>query len=199
MIKSIIFDWGGVLINPPSEDIMSYCSQHLNVQKIELKKIYGKYKSNFQKATISEKQLWEKVCFSLKVDLPKTKSLWRDAFTHSYHERKDVFSIIECLKKNGYKIGFMSNTEIPSMEFFKECKYELFDVEIFSCLEKVRKPNIKIYEIGLNKLGVKPKESIFVDDQLENIIAAKKIKMNTIHYLNFNQFKNELIDLSVKL
>ncbi len=78
------------------------------------------------------------------------------------------------------------------LDYFHEKKYGFFDVKVFSCIEGVIKPDRKIYEITLKKLGVKPEEVVFVDDKEENVKAAQDIGINTILFKNSEQFKKEL-------
>ena len=99
------------------------------------------------------------------------------------------------LKNNKYKIALLSNTEMPMLDFFREKKYDFFDVAVFSCMEGTAKPDRKIYEIALRKLEVKPREAIFIDDKEENIVPAKGMGINTILFKSFKQFKEELFSL----
>jgi len=59
-------------------------------------------------------------------------------------------------------------------------------------LEGVRKPELKIYDIIVSKLSLNPNEILFIDDRIENILAANQIGINTIQYKDFNQFYSEL-------
>ena len=45
----------------------------------------------------------------------------------------------------------------------------------------------------------KPEECAFIDDQKENVTAAKKLGMHGIHYRNFTQFKKELSILGITI
>lgn len=78
------------------------------------------------------------------------------------------------------------------LDFFHEKKYGFFDVTVFSCMEGLIKPDRKIYEITLKRLGVKPKEAVFIDDKEENVNSAKNIGINTILFKDLEQFKKEL-------
>ncbi len=198
MIKSIIFDWGGVLIESPSNKIISYCANYLDVSYNSMYEEYRKYKPIFQKGLITENMLWENICNELTLKIPRIKSLWKEAFKAAYNERKKVFSVVKKLKEDGFKIGFLSNTELPSVEFFNELDYDLFDILVFSCFEGVRKPELKIYDIIIGKLSLNPNEILFIDDSIENILAANQIGINTIQYKDFNQFYSEL-NKSIKL
>ena len=103
------------------------------------------------------------------------------------------------IPKETYRIGLMSNTEMPMVRFFKTRKYKWFDPEIFSCKVGARKPEAKIYEILLRKLELKPEEIVFIDDRKENIDAANQIGINGILFKNSKQLKKDLLTLSVKL
>jgi len=103
------------------------------------------------------------------------------------------------LKKNGYKIRFFSNTELPMMKYFKEQQYDMFDVTVFSCVEGIVKPERRIYEILLERLDVEAYEAMLIDDIKEYINAAKDIGMKGIFFENPQQVKRELASYDVKI
>ncbi|MDO8740988.1 MAG: HAD family phosphatase [Candidatus Woesearchaeota archaeon] len=197
MIEAIIFDWGGVLIEEPEDMRNSYCARYFKVPKSEFARVYDKFKHDFGRGIISEETFWKNICLELKVD-PPNRSLWLDACRHVYSEKKDVISIASSLHKNGYKIGLLSNTELPSMKYFCEQKYDMFDICVFSCMEGVIKPERKIYELALERLGVAAKSAVFIDDKENCTDGAKIIGMNAILFKTPEQLKKELALLGVK-
>jgi putative hydrolase of the HAD superfamily len=58
----------------------------------------------------------------------------------------------------------------------------------------VMKPDPRIYQAMLEKLGVSPPETIFVDDFLENVEGARRLGMRSIHFLDPDQARAELHD-----
>ena len=85
------------------------------------------------------------------------------------------------------------------MQYFHQQRYDMFDVLVFSCAEGVKKPDRKIYELTLEKLGSLPEQSVFIDDNPEYINGAKKAGINTVLFQNIDQVKNELARLSIKI
>lgn len=72
---------------------------------------------------------------------------------------------------------------------------EFYD-EIISASETgYAKPNPKIFESALRRLGAKPEECIFVDDTEENVEAARMLGMKVILYRDFVSFRSELESL----
>jgi epoxide hydrolase-like predicted phosphatase len=192
MIQSIVFDWGGVLIEDPSLKIFEYCATVLQVPLEKFLPIYEKYSQDFQRGTISEQLLWEALCSELKITQPTLPSLWGTAFRHAYLEKKETFLLASTLKKNGYRIGLLSNTEVPAMKFFNKQQYTMFDVTVFSCAEGTRKPEEQIYQILLQRLHVKPEEVLFIDDKEEYIHGAERVRINTILFKNHRQLRKAL-------
>jgi len=198
-IKSVIFDWGGVLIDDPAPGLMQYCTKALRVTKEDYIKAHDKFADDFQKGLIREDNFWEKVCSELNVPKPKVRSLWAEAFKAVYVPRNYMFSMASWLRKNGYRTAVLSNTEVPAMEFFHRQRYNMFDVPVFSCVEGVKKPDRKIYEITLKKLGPGPEQSVFIDDKAEYINGAKEVGIKTVLFRNIDQIKDELNRLGVKI
>jgi putative hydrolase of the HAD superfamily len=197
-IKAIIFDWGGVLIDNPAPRLVSYCANELGISDEEFVKVHQKFEPDFQKGIISEDKFWEMVCSELSVSKPKVESLWGAAFRRVYSPKLEMFELIFSLRKSGYKIGFLSNTEIPAMKHFHEQSYTMFDVLIFSCVEGTRKPEKRIYELAVERLALKPKEVIFIDDRQEYINGARATGINTILFKNSFQIKEELFSVLIE-
>ncbi|GAA5997095.1 HAD family hydrolase [Rhodotorula paludigena] len=56
----------------------------------------------------------------------------------------------------------------------------LFDEYVESCVEKLRKPDPRFFQVVLDRLGVKAEETIFLDDIPHNLAAAAKMGFKTI-------------------
>ncbi|MBI5061443.1 MAG: HAD family phosphatase [Candidatus Aenigmarchaeota archaeon] len=199
-MKAVIFDWGGVLIDDPASRMHGYFSSYFGVPVQEFEKTRKKFEDDFQKGIISEGIFWELVCKELGVQKPKTL-LWGRAFKATYSPIKEMFALVSDLRNKGYKTGLLSNTEEPSVTFFEENKneYGMFDAAVFSCREGTAKPEKKIYEIVLKRLGVNTGDAVFIDNKLEFVDGAKRVGMKAVLFKNFEQLKKELdslIDLS---
>ncbi|MFH1882868.1 MAG: HAD family phosphatase [Planctomycetota bacterium] len=196
-IDSVIFDWGGVLIDDPAPGLMRYCAQALSVTKDDYIRTHDKFAADFQKGLIGEDTFWERMSDELDVPTPKADSLWADAFKAVYVPKEDMFSLAARLRKNGCKTALLSNTEAAAMQYFYQLQYDMFDVLVFSCAEGTRKPEKKIYELTIQRLGSQPGQSVFIDDKPEYINGAKQAGLNTILFRNVEQVKNELAGLFI--
>ena len=57
------------------------------------------------------------------------------------------------------------------------------------------KPDPRIFELAIERLGIEAEEAIMVDDIDTNCEVAESIGMKSITYQNFGQFKTELEQL----
>ena len=197
-IKSVIFDWGGVLIDDPAPGIVRYCSEALAVSKEDYVKVYDKCGGDFQKGLVSEEKFWERMCEGLGVSKPNIPSLWADAFKAVYVPREDVFSLVAILRNKGCKTAFLSNTEKPAMQYFHQLAYDMFDVVVFSCTEGMCKPDRGIYELTIQRLGSEAGQSVFIDDKAEYIDGAKQAGLNTILFESIGQVKSEFARFGIE-
>ena len=61
----------------------------------------------------------------------------------------------------------------------------------------MKKPQHGIYLAILKDLNCEPEESVFIDNELECVNAAKELGINAIHFKNPNQLKRELASLEI--
>lgn len=198
-IKSVIFDWGGVLIDDPRPGLLKYCADSFGLLREDYTPAHDLFLDDLHKGLISEEVFWRHVSRELSKSMPKVSSLWTDAFKSAYVPRPEIFALAYTLRRNGYKTALLSNTELPTVEFFHGLGYDMFDVLVFSCLEGIMKPERKIYEITLERLGVKAGQSVFVDDRDDYVQGAKEAGINAIIFKNLEQVKSEIVRLGVKV
>jgi putative hydrolase of the HAD superfamily len=198
-IESVIFDWGGVLIDDPRPGLLRYCADAFGVSQELYTRVHDSFLDEFGKGLISEEEFWQGISRKLGKPAPKAPSLWSGAFRSVCKPRPEVFGLVSLLHAKGYKTALLSNTELPAVELFRECGYDMFDTLVFSCEQGVAKPEPRIYEITLEKLDSQAPRSVFVDDRQDYIEGAKRVGLHTILFTGIGQVKRDLIGLGVKI
>ena len=193
MITTIIFDWGGVLIqgkhNP--EVINLFCKKYKRKVKDVFKTIDNEVR-NMDRGKLTLTQFTNKINKKLNINL-STKD-WLYFLEYSITTNNAIIPLIKSLKKS-YKILILSNNNDATIKIIKRTQkslLSLFDKQYYSSELKVRKPKRKIYNILLKKEKLKPNECIFIDDKPKNIVAANKLGMKGILYKNNSQLKSSL-------
>lgn len=99
--------------------------------------------------------------------------------------------------KHHYKIGILSNVASNWIRdyFLTPDEQKLFDVMVFSFEEGTTKPDPRIYEMAADRLGVAPKECVYIDDIDRYAAAAENVGMKAITYKNFPQLNEELNEI----
>lgn len=108
--------------------------------------------------------------------------------------------IFKELKESGkYKIYALTNWSAETFPMAQE-KFEFlgwFDGIVVSGAEKMRKPAPEFYQILLDRYNVNPTESLFIDDNYRNILAAEKMGINCIHFTSSERLREELLEKSL--
>ncbi|EQB77382.1 acyl-CoA dehydrogenase family member 10 [Camelus ferus] len=80
------------------------------------------------------------------------------------------------IRARGLQTAVLSNNfYLPDGKSFLPLDRKQFDVVVESCLEGVCKPDPRIYKLCLERLGLQPSESIFLDDLGPNLKAAASL------------------------
>jgi epoxide hydrolase-like predicted phosphatase len=59
---------------------------------------------------------------------------------------------------------------------------DLFEEVVDSSHVGMRKPDREIYALTCERMGITPEESVFVDDNLDNVAAARSFGMEAVHF-----------------
>ena len=197
-IKSVIFDWGGVLIDDPRSGLLQYCADAFGIPQEQYTPVHDSCLDGFHKGLISEEDFWRAVARKFGKPIPKVPSLWYEAFKSAYIPKEEVFALASSLRGKGYKTALLSNTEPSSVTFFHEQGYDIFDVLVFSCEEGMMKPERKIYELALERLGSRAEQSVFIDDRLNYVQGARDVGLHAILFESAAQVKEDLSELGVE-
>ena len=102
--------------------------------------------------------------------------------------------ILEKLKDHNYECYVLSNwsaeTFIGMVDDYPFLK--LFDGLLISGEDRLIKPDAAIYELAITRFNLTTQETVFIDDKLENIEAAKKLNFKTIHLVDPNIIELEI-------
>lgn len=81
--------------------------------------------------------------------------------------------LIEDLNRSGYGIYLLSNASIRQPEYWKRIPASRFFTDVMiSCNYKLLKPDPEIFHTAYAKFGIKPEESLFIDDNPGNVESA---------------------------
>jgi len=189
-IKAIIFDLGGVLLNLDFKKV-SDAFKALEIERFD--ELYSQAKADLLFENLEINKISEEVFFdSLKkyTDKPITNEDVANAWNAILLDfRIESLAALKRLRKK-YKIFLLSNTNsIHYTQFSKifentigeKSFNSLFDKAYYSHEIGLRKPDAEAFEYVLNENNLKPKETLFIDDSIQNIEGAKRVGMRTIH------------------
>lgn len=199
MIKNIVFDMGGVLIDFIWEKV--YRERGLSgdvLEKVAKATVYSEQWVECDRDVLTHDEICE---LFIKND-PTVEKEIRIAF-HHMGEMIKKFSYsdewVKSFKDKGYKIFILSNF---SREAYYECGDNLSftkyaDGQIISCDHKLVKPDREIYEKLLSEYNLKADECVFMDDVLKNVEGAKRAGLHAFVFENVEDAKVKLRELGV--
>ena len=119
------------------------------------------------------------------------RSKWREMLTGEVPGMRDLISELRVKK---YEIYGLTNW---SMETFPEARerfgiLQLIDRYVVSGAEGLVKPDPRLFQVLLERYHLKAEECIFVDDNPDNVSAAKKLGMQGIVFTNADMLRKQL-------
>jgi len=113
---------------------------------------------------------------------------------------EETVEILRELKRNPeLKLYALTNWSAETFPIALK-KYEFlhwFDGRVVSGEERLRKPFLELYIRLIEKYSLDPSTALYLDDNTRNLLPAKELGMQTIHFQTPNQFRVELTKLGV--
>ena len=107
---------------------------------------------------------------------------------------QETITLLESIKNSDNDFYVLSNMQKQCLDHLERSPvdWKMFSGVIFSCEINKVKPEAEIYLHLLEEYSLEPKETIFIDDLEENLVAAKKHDIKTIHFKSAEQCRTEL-------
>ncbi len=204
MIKSIIFDLGGVYFTPGTTIAKYKIIELFNIKDYRsLFHIFSsKLKSEgrlirlglitleqFEEALISKLSIPEDSIYHLR-------ELWFGSYVPNYRMEE----LVKLLSED-YKLIIFSANIKERVEFLNK-RYDFlkyFDTHVFSYDYHKDKRDDEFYEVLLNRIDCEPKEAIIIDDVKHVITKAQNLGLNGILYYNTRYIVEELRKYDIKI
>jgi putative hydrolase of the HAD superfamily len=96
--------------------------------------------------------------------------------------RLNAVTTLARLKNEGYKIGLLSNCSIEIPILWHETAFAgLIDSAIFSSRERLKKPDLRIYQLACKRLDVPPERCLYIaDGENYELAAAAKVGLHPV-------------------
>ena len=104
-----------------------------------------------------------------------------------------MVKLIEKLRTR-HRVALLTNALTP---FFRQiaAKYDLerlFEIILVSSEEGLAKPDPAFYRLMVERLGVKAEDCLFIDDNEENLQAARSVGMDALLFKGAEKLKRDL-------
>ncbi len=189
VIRTLIFDVGGVLLNTKDWRWRRRWEERLGLPEGKLSAyiLESEAAALARIGQISEPELWKHIGVTFGLDSKQLRKLESDFWAGDRLDA-EMLQFVQALRSH-YKIALLSNAWSGARQAYSRT-YKLdsvADVIIISAEQGVAKPDRRIYLIAAEKLDVNPDEILFIDDMAENIQGARDVGMHVVHFENTAQ------------
>lgn len=187
MIKNIVFDFGGVFVDWNPHYL--YDAYFGDVEKVNW--FLANICTMEWNGELDEDKSFEQGVEELSAKYPewaKEIAMYNEGWYQMVSQEPipGMYEYAKELKERGYKIYGLSNWNADKFKLVRHVfpVFDLLDAMVISGEEKVIKPKPGIYNILLNRYNLVPSESVFIDDNLNNIKGAQAVGMHGIQFTN---------------
>ncbi len=197
-IKAIVSDFGGVLTTPLVEafislqDEIGVSPEHFGTALRSLTEEAGENPLYaMERGEISEEDFLAELGRGLEPLLDHKPQLhrFRELFIGGLQSNTETIELMRELKGRGLRMAMLTNNvrEWEAMWRSMLPVDEIFELVVDSAFVGCRKPEPRIYEITLERLGLPAEACLFIDDILVNVEGAEALGLNAVHFQSNEQ------------
>jgi FMN phosphatase YigB (HAD superfamily) len=174
MIRTVMSDMGKVIVHFDNRIFFARLSAACGLTVDEI--IRGAFQGTgllnaFDAGTLDPEGFQAEVCRRLGIALPR-----KEFFTYYTEIFRLIPGTLPVLSKarRTCRLMLLSNTDPMRYEYIQRTypEVQIFDANVLSCVEKLMKPDPRIFALALTRAEAAPGECVFIDDRPENITAA---------------------------
>ena len=199
MIKTIIFDFGGVLVDwDPHRMLDAYFGSREKADWFIANICTGEWNAQMDAGKPFAQGIAE-----LSAEYPEWSTEIQAYFDRWIEmiggEIPGMLEVMKGLKREGYKMYGLTNW---SAETFCQVrhKFEVFDQldgMLVSGEEKMLKPDPAFFQLLVDRFNLNPAECLFIDDNQPNVDGARRFGLNAIRFKDAATLRKELITLGI--
>jgi len=196
-IAAVIWDLGGVLLRTDDQCPRQALADRLGMSRNELENLVfnGDSGDRAQSGEISVVEHWENIRQVLGLDAAGIDEFQRQ-FWGGDRLDEELVAYIRNLR-GSYRTALLSNAFSDLRQYVTDHLkiLDAFDELIISAEVRLVKPDPRIYQYALQRLGLAPRQAVFIDDLLHNVEGARRYGLHAIHFRQPAQARAELEQL----
>lgn len=196
-IRAVIWDLGGVLVRTFDRSRRVRWEQQLHLEDGELDRLVFEGDTG-RAAALGKAQaadIWRSIQEQFKLSRHESQRLEKD-FWAGDRVDQELINLIRSLPPH-YKTALLSNAW-PDLRHAIENVWgiaDAFDEILISAEIGLAKPDPRIYQLALERLGINPEQAVFIDDFQVNIDAAHTLGLHTILFTSSDSTQAKLAGL----
>jgi putative hydrolase of the HAD superfamily len=203
-IEAVVCDFGGVLTTPLLDAFLGLQERRgipleaFGAALARAAEADGGLNPLFELETgrLTEGQFVAKLGTALREELGREVDLARfgETFFEHLQPNQELFTFMRTLHERGYRMAILTNNVREWEPLWRSMLPvdEIFELVVDSGFEGVRKPDPRIYEVTLDRLGVAPEAALFIDDTEINCDAARELGMQAVWFRSNAQAIGEI-------
>lgn len=192
-IRNVFIDFGGVIMRTEDKQPRTQAAEKLGLSYRDLEKVIFESETARLASTgdIPEDAHWQAVAKALGLSRLESDKV-TEAFFAGDRADRTLLDYLRSLRP-ARQVCLISNAWSGLRAFIASQNFQdVFDHMVISAEVGLMKPDPRIYHLALEELHASPEESVFIDDVLANIEAARSVGMQGIHFQQPEKALNEL-------
>ncbi len=188
-LEALILDYGGVLSWPQRAESVEAMARRAEVNVDAFRAAYQRHRDSYD-AGLPAEEFWRRVLGTLGHPSSATGMLstvaWliQDDVESWTQYREEVWDLVRSFRASSGRTAMLSNgvPEVMARIRSERTLESWFDAVVVSYEVGCTKPDPRIYQICLSRLGGAADRALFVDDRADNIEAAAKLGIQILHF-----------------
>ena len=195
-IRAVFFDVGGVILRTEYQAPREHLAERLNLTYEDIDAlVFGSESS--RKASvgaISAEEHWKNIARKVKHPVEQWQTMREEFFAGDVADR-DILAFLDSMRPQ-INTCVISNAWNDMREYLTLNRIkESFDELIISGEVGFAKPDARIYQLALDKMGVQAEQAAFVDDTPANVEAARSLGMQGLVFSDTPQLLKGLKEI----